>query len=301
MLFPARRFAVILNESAGRVRNAPEATRRAIADAFADRGLEARVELCAADAMDGALAKVHRDAVDAIVIGGGDGTIAHAAAGLCHDGMPLGILPMGTFNLLARDLHLPASPDAAVEALSHAQTRRVDVGIVNGHTFLRHASLGIHPWVVRRRDVKHSRTRLGRMVATFTTALRGMRFSPSLEVTFTRDGRSHHARCRALAVTVGNVERGFAPAWRRETTDAGYLAVYAAREGREPLRTLWSAFHGRSHEGDTLDLWSTTELDVAARHSPLPVALDGDVVGIDVPLQFRILPGALTVLVPDEA
>src|SRR5690606_32468839 len=129
----------------------------------------------------------------------------------------------------------------------------VDVGIVNGHTFLRHASLGIHPWVVRRRDEKHPRTRYGRALSTVTTALKALRHSPSFELTLVHDGRQSQRRCRALAVTVGSIEEGFGPAWRRAAPNAGYFAIYAARAEGRPLGTLWRSFHGGSVRDETID------------------------------------------------
>ena len=60
-------------------------------------------------------------------MGGGDGTIAAAAQRLAGTGVPLGILPLGTMNLLARDLGLPTGLEAAAAALAHGHARAVDV------------------------------------------------------------------------------------------------------------------------------------------------------------------------------
>ncbi len=83
-----------------------------------------------------------RDGMDLVIVCGGDGTINAAARGVLDTGLPMGILPLGTANDLARTLSIPADLDAAADVIAAGHRRRIDVGEVNGHPFFNVASIG---------------------------------------------------------------------------------------------------------------------------------------------------------------
>jgi diacylglycerol kinase family enzyme len=85
----------------------------------------------------------HGREVDLIAVGGGDGTLNAAADCVMQMNRPLGILPMGTANDLARTLGIPADLDAAVQIIAAGRTRRIDLDLVNGHPFFNVASIGL--------------------------------------------------------------------------------------------------------------------------------------------------------------
>ena len=88
--------------------------------------------------------------IDLVVIGGGDGTLNAAAPALVETGLPLGILPLGTANDLARTLELPADPVAAASVITAGHTRPVDLGEVNGIFYFNVASIGFSAHLARR-------------------------------------------------------------------------------------------------------------------------------------------------------
>src|SRR5438128_1727531 len=136
--------SVLLNVAAGSVESGGTAGDIArIAEAFRSAGAAAeRAASCDADA---------------VVMGGGDGTLSCAVKALVGGDKPLGILPLGTLNHFARDLGVPSGLDGAVRTVVAGHVRCVDVGEVNGHLFLNNSSLGIYPEVVRERDEIHER------------------------------------------------------------------------------------------------------------------------------------------------
>ena len=148
------RLALVINRSAGTFRNLPlESTVAAIGAALAEAGHQVHTEIVGRRELARTLSVIaeSRD-LDAVVVGGGDGTILTAiVAGLGRD-LPLGILPLGTLNLFARDLGLPPDPVEAARVLAGATPRLIDLAEVNGLPFAIWASMGMHPWVVRRRD-----------------------------------------------------------------------------------------------------------------------------------------------------
>ena len=83
------------------------------------------------------------------LVGGGDGSVNAALAGVMKASLPLGILPLGTANDLARTLGLPSDPVAAAGVILAGHTRRIDVGRVNEHLCLNVASLGLSVAITR--------------------------------------------------------------------------------------------------------------------------------------------------------
>ena len=130
---PERTFAVIVNASAGALIGncGPEDAIRA---AFADQGLTPLFIGKEAGDLQARVTFARDSGAAAIVVAGGDGTVACAARVLAGGAMPLGILPSGTMNLLARDLAIPIGDlAAAVGCLAERMPRAIDVGWVNGH------------------------------------------------------------------------------------------------------------------------------------------------------------------------
>ena len=153
---PPRRILVIANPLAGLRRGRP-------AGEFAARGAAvagARVELYKTTApADGwrRAAEAARDGFDLVIAAGGDGTIHEVANGLAGSGVPLGVAPAGTMNLLARVLGTPLDPAAAAEQLAGGFRRfAVRPGETAGRLFLLMAGAGFDAWVLREllRDVR---------------------------------------------------------------------------------------------------------------------------------------------------
>src|ERR1700692_1072666 len=87
-----------------------------------------------------------------IVIGGGDGTLSGSASAFVGAETALGILPLGTLNHFAKDLHIPLDLEGAIQTIADGQTAKVDLGAVNDRFFLNNSSLGLYPKVVAGRD-----------------------------------------------------------------------------------------------------------------------------------------------------
>lgn len=103
------------------------------------------------------------EGADLVLAMGGDGTVREAAAGLLGTEVPLGILPGGTTNVLARALGIPVEPRAAARLAAGVRPRRVDVGRCAGQPFLMMASAGFDSFLLARLDprLKRSFGRLG--------------------------------------------------------------------------------------------------------------------------------------------
>jgi diacylglycerol kinase family enzyme len=230
---------------------------------------------------------------------GGDGTVTASAEGLSGGAVPLGVLPLGTGNLLARNVGLPARwPEALSVALTGID-HPVDSGVVNGRPFVVMAGLGLDARMLRDASEPLKR-RLG-WLAYVVSALRHVRDRP-MRVTVVADG-GRPRRMRASAVIVGNVGwlRGGLPLMPEARPDDGYLhAVLLTARGW----TGWLALiaHVLTRRGASQQL---TRLRFRDLHVDVdrvqPWELDGEVVGETTELRVSAHPGRLLLRLPPSA
>jgi diacylglycerol kinase family enzyme len=250
--------------------------------------------------MIAAARKAIGDGVQAVVAGGGDGTINAVASVLADSGVAFGVLPLGTLNHFAKDLGIPLAPDQAVRNVVEGKRIRVDVGEVNGRVFLNNSSLGLYPDIVRDREKQQHRLGRGKWPAAAWATVAALRRYPFLNVRLTVDG-VQHAR-RTPFVFIGNNEyimQGLSVG-ARARLDCGVLSLYVAqRPGRLGLlRFAWRALCGRLAQERDFDVMLSDKIDIETHHRHLRVATDGEVSVMATPLRYRIRPAALTVIVP---
>jgi diacylglycerol kinase family enzyme len=237
---------------------------------------------------------------DAVVVGGGDGSVSAAASVLAGGDLPMGVLPLGTFNHFARDLRMPLDLEAAVAVIARRRVARIDVGEVNGVAFVNNSSLGIYPHLVTER--KRARRRgVSKWAALLLALIRVIWRMPSPRLRIA--AAEHAAQRRTPCVFVGNNLYDLDPfaTAKRSRLDRGELCVYIVnREGRLALlRLACRAVAGKLEPARDLILIRTGQMMIAARRSRLRVALDGEARTMSTPLSYRIRPRALPVFVPD--
>lgn len=298
------KVAVVLNLNAGTLMDlGRDAAVSAIAGVFRQHGAEvdmAAVE--AAQCMD-AIKRATRSDADVVVVGGGDGTIATAANIIRPTGKAIGILPLGTMNLMARDLGIPLALAEAAEALARGRLTEIDAAEVNGDLFLNNSVLGIYPTMVQERERQRGAHHLRKWPAMAVAAAKALHRFPVLEVTIDLGGGPQNVRTPILAVSNGPYEEGFGPVLRRPTMTSGLLGVYVARH-RGPwgmLRLLARMGLGTWAEDEELDRMTATMVTVHCRRRRLRVANDGEVRIMRPPLTYRVLPRGLRALVPQGA
>ena len=296
-------FALILNPGSGA--GSPEEISARTTTAFQAGGREVRITLARSgaelrDAVRGAIA----GNAAAVVAGGGDGTVSAVAAGLRGHPTPLGVLPLGTLNHFARDLGVPLGLEEAVQVILAGHSSAIDVGEVNGHTFLNNASLGLYPHIVLARR-KHPARGMLKWLIAFWITLKVLARHRSMAVRLSMGDEV--ALRRTAIVFVGNNEYRAAglDAGSRASLSGGTLAIYLVNAGgrSHPLRLIRLAWHmvlGVALDGDHLELVRAPAVTVESKRPRLYIALDGEVDVFEAPLEFRCVPGALRVLVPAQ-
>ena len=250
-----------------------------------------------------ALAQARRGDIDAVIAGGGDGSIRAVASVLAGTSVPLGIIPLGTRNHFAKDLGLRLDLEGAAETIASGQARMVDLGEVNGEIFINNSSIGVYPYLIIERDRRRARDGIAKWMAMVPAFLRMLRHFPRrrLRISAQDFARPYRTPC----LFVGNNEYGMElfTFGRRHRLDAGRLWFYVVKP-RTPLAFFWMAWRmsfGRINEARDLDRFELAEAEVSARAIQLSVALDGEVSFMHTPLHYRSRAQALRVIVPGTA
>jgi diacylglycerol kinase family enzyme len=235
-----------------------------------------------------------------MVAAGGDGTVSSVADALSGTPTALGVVPAGTLNHFAKDLGIPLDLGAAVRAIAAGRRASVDVGVVNGRAFVNNASLGLYPKLVEEREKQQRRFGHSKRTAMLWAALAVLRRPPRLALRL--EAESGALVARSPFVFVGNNDyamEGFGIGTRARL-DAGLLDVYTTRRtsasGLVGL-ALRAAF-GRLRQADDFLQANVRTLRVESRRSRLQVAVDGELLDFDTPLEFTMRPRALQVMVP---
>ncbi|MGG5808805.1 diacylglycerol/lipid kinase family protein [Falsiroseomonas sp. CW058] len=295
------RIAVVLNASAGSMLGRHEAEAE-VARHLEAAGLDA---VLIPDNPGGLLARLD-DAVahgaDAVVVGGGDGTIAAAAARLKDSGTALGILPLGTMNMLAKDLGIPLELGAAADALAHGTIRAIDVAEVNGHVYLCNSVIGSPSWLGRHRERHRGRASLRTRIAFAIAGLRAAWRHRPMRLRVELDGGRRPVRLwtRALSVANNRYAEGFGLVMTRPRLDAGELTLYVAR--RYGLwwwvRLVTGMFLGSWRGARLVHERTARQVTIRSPRAALRVMSDGEAMILASPLVYRIHPRALRVIVP---
>jgi diacylglycerol kinase family enzyme len=234
---------------------------------------------------------------DAVGVAGGDGSLGLVAAVAVELDVPFVCVPAGTRNHFAHDLGLDrADPLAALGAFSGPE-RRIDVAMVGDRMFLNNVSLGTYADMVA--EPGYRARKLAIAHAVLQAAVRGERARLAVEFT-DPDGRRHE---EVLVLLVANNKYQLQRASElgaRDRLDDGVLQVSAlrARTGAALARVLPKATVRRAGRSAAWAQWETTALRVDSKLPDLPAGVDGEAVVLSTPLEFRILPRALRVLVP---
>ncbi|MBT8199165.1 MAG: YegS/Rv2252/BmrU family lipid kinase, partial [Acidimicrobiia bacterium] len=242
---------------------------------------------------------------DLVLAMGGDGTVRAVLEGLLSTGVPLGVIPSGTGNLLAGNLSLPLAVEEALKVALSGHKRSLDVGVVNDEAFAIMAGIGFDARVMRDTD-RESKQKLG-MLAYVAEGMRHLGDRP-FDVSVEVDGDSWY-RGEAAMVLVGNMGsiNNAIEIFPDACVDDGRLNVMVVRADgaagwlRAGLDIVLRRggdrrLHDEAKTSPTL-VTSGREITVTTS-APIPYELDGEERAATTRFAFSIRPGALDVIVP---
>lgn len=290
------RLKAFLNARCGNVEKAREALEKAGFDLEEVEPKE--LERCIKRAIDGGTRRV--------LVAGGDGTIATAAGLVARTGIELAILPGGTLNHFARDHNIPTDLDEAARVASDGIVVGADIGYVNDCVFLNTSSIGAYVTFVRDRErfEKHIGYTLASVAAFFKT-LRQIR---SFTVTLANERGKRSYRASLVFVGVGERELKMPALGSRVNNGKRGLHVMVVR-GRTRARLFnlgLAAIARGTKEAEKLPEFDDFIVDdgrIDLNRPRTMLGLDGELKGMDTPLEYRIERDALKLVVapPKEA
>lgn len=252
------------------------------------RGLE--------DGVERALRAAEANEVPVVI--GGDGLVGAVGGALAGSQTPLGIVPGGRGNDLARVLEIPTDPAAAVEVLAARRTRAIDVGEVNGRRFLGIVSVGFDSEA--NRLANETKWLRGNLVYAYAGVRTLLGWKPAR---FTIRIGEERQRFTGYSVSVANSKAfggGMFIAPDADLADGEFDVVSVGEVGKlRFLSNLPKVFKGTHVEEDEVRVLRASRLELSASRS-FPVYADGEHL-TDLPADLRVLPQALSVIVPPRA
>jgi diacylglycerol kinase family enzyme len=251
-----------------------------------------------------ALEQAQRDGGIVVAVGG-DGTINAVSQAVHAAGVPLGVIPQGTFNYFGRAHGLPPEPEAAMRAILDGRVEPVQVGLANGRVFLVNASVGLYPELLQDREAWKARFGRSRAVA-FVAALTTL-FAAHRQLRLAISHEQGDVDVRTLTLVAANnalqLERLGLP--EAAQLERGRLAVITV----EPVST-WHLLGlvlrgalGTLGNAEAVRRFSTRRLDIRPRHvlssrRRIKIALDGEIAWTQMPLRIEVAERPLWLVKP---
>src|SRR3954447_18486197 len=296
---PAGAIVVIVNARAGTAIGRPTLATDLV-DVFRAAGREVEI-IALGDGDDpSAAARTASRHAAIVVAAGGDGTVSSVASAVVDSAAALGVLPLGTLNHFAKDLHIPFDLEQAVAVITAGHVREVDIAQVNEFTFVNNSSIGIYPSIVDAREALRSQGH-AKWPAMVLASVRVIRRHRGVTVSVEADGRRWTRRTPFVFIGNNQYEIDGIRIGGRARLAEGQLFAYLAprlRAYQLPL-LLAKALLGRARRSGEFEIVRASELSIgvsAARR--LRVAVDGEVRKMRTPLHYRIRARALRVVLP---
>jgi diacylglycerol kinase (ATP) len=288
------RALLLLNPRARRGTEAPEA----IADRLRELGLDLIVEPSPDPGRYPALIGRHLGEIDRVVVAGGDGSVNAAVQVLADCGLPLGIVPLGTANNLARTLGIPFEPAEACGVVAAGYVRRIDLGRVNDRYFCTTASMGLSVQITEELSSEVKR-KLGPM-AYAVTAFRVLRRAHTFRADISWEGGHRFSRTVQLVVGNGRYYGAALAVAEDAAIDDGRLDLYSLEVDHwwQLLKLAPALKRGTHGALPDVEAFRSTGFEIRTRKR-MPIDLDGEV-GAQTPARFEVVPRALDVFVPTK-
>ena len=277
---------------------------RSAKSVFADAGTDFTCEIVEGKEIERALkVAAGKEKLDAILAGGGDGTIS-AAAGICwREGMPLGVVPAGTMNLFARSLQLPLDVHEVLTVLAQGSIKNADIATANGRPYIHQYSVGLHSRMVRLRNSYKFKSRWGKMRASVHAAVQAMLDPPVFDAVATIDGKGEHFR--TSAISVANNHFGADPLLFAESLSGGELGIYIAGAMRPAgvAKLVFDILRGKLKESPAVTEFGARRLNLHFPKMPrkAKAVMDGELLPLERDVEIELHAGELKILAAETS
>ena len=266
--------------------------------AFAEAGVHCDTMLTDSPGHGARLAAEHAQSYDAVFTLGGDGTAIEVMGALAHTGPPVGILPGGTGNIVARTLGIPLGSGKAVRALLEGDEARIDLGrLASGERFAIGMGVGLDASMIAGAPGPMKR-RLG-FLAYVLSATRAVLRMEKFKVRLTVDGEvTEHEAAAVLVANFGAVLNNLIAFGDGIRRDDGLLdaCIYSPKNLRDAMRVFWMMSRKKFQDDPAVTYRSGKSFRIETIPPRLGQA-DGELLG-NSPFEVTVEPLAGRVLVP---
>jgi diacylglycerol kinase family enzyme len=298
----SRHFGVLINEKAGEVL---QRGRQAFADTISaglqKAGATCDIRFVKPKRLSAVLGDMLGDTSSArkpaaVLIAGGDGTINRLLPQMMSSPVPIGLLPLGTLNLLGRDLGLEGNIADVIDTLVNAEVAATDLGDVNGKLFHSNAGLGFFARMAREREDTRQLVPVSKTIGFLLAVVRATWLHRPITVDIEINGKVETFVTDAVLVTNNHFHGSD---WRRDNLDTGKLEVHMLHAsgiwGR--LRAAIAVYRGTWRSLDHLQSATARTITIRRRgKARSKIALDGEIFSVTNPIQFRSRPSSVKLL-----
>ena len=236
-----------------------------------------------------------------IVALGGDGTVSAIIGAILslEVDVKFGVLPLGTFNHFAKDIGMPFEISEALIVLDKGNSTYVDVGKVNETYFVNNSSLGLYPKIVSYRDDLQKKG-WRKSLAFCLAALAVLRTDTKLTINFETNNKKISKKTPFVFVGNNKYEMEGFNIGERKHLNQGLLSLYLAHNVSK-IRLLFLGFHAMKRTllaQDDFNGIGLRECTITSKRKILAVSHDGEISKMKTPLQYKILPKVLRVIIP---
>ncbi|WP_099827570.1 diacylglycerol/lipid kinase family protein [Oceaniglobus indicus] len=294
-------IVVLLNPKSGTEKGG--AIERDLAARFRAAGAQADIRLLRkGDDIPERVRAVLKERPDCVVAGGGDGTICGVAEGMAGSGVPMGVIPLGTFNYFARSLDIPDDPEQAVDVIVNGDARDVRTGAINGRLFLNNTSIGRYPEILATREGIYRRWGRSRLAAYWSVVKTLTTLRRPLELTIDADGTQHRLRTPIVFVLNNAFQMEQQGLEGIDALASGKLVMYLSPDSGRlgMIRHALALALGVAVEQRDFHLLSARRFEIHARRKRQRAALDGERLRLRSPFIIEARHDALRVMVPRD-
>ena len=284
---------IIMNPTAGRGRTAKILPK--IEQMLSSAGIEFDVEWTKEPTHGTEITKAAVNDYDFITAFGGDGTVNEVVNGLAGSETPLGVLPIGTGNDLARSCGIPLTPEKAVDALINGTPRKIDLGTFNGRYFSNVVGIGFDGY-----SSKESRkiTKLRGTLVYIWVVLKTLKKYSSIEMSIELDNDSIQGPTYLISVGNGWSVGGGMQLCPQAIIDDGEFSICHISEVKpmKVVRNFLKLFNGKIDDMEEVTMYKSKTMRITSDEH-LPIHYDGEIPEGEVrSVEIDIIPGGLSVI-----
>jgi diacylglycerol kinase family enzyme len=247
--------------------------------------------------------EIRQKSTDAVWVIGGDGTVSAVVKLLLKQNIPLGVLPGGTMNLLARDLGMDLDIKKAIEQLKNATPVLIDTAWVNDRLFLNICNVGISTNLTHMREKLRHCSGWIRWPRLVWYMIHSVFVYPAMTVELSINNEKHYVRTRSVTVSNNMLAKKSLVVPCRDRLTGGTMGVYVVKESSlySLPRMMFKLLLGSWHYDESLLSFESAGFTITRRRKKrVRVMIDGELCRMNKKLRFSNDPASLTVLKPGK-